>query len=131
MTNICPQNHDLNMNAWNDLEKHCRSWVRNYGTIYICCGPIFDTELPKTIGRRKGMKIAVPDRFFKVVLMLGRRSKAIGFIYPNRAGDGDLRDYAVSVDEVERQTGIDFFAQLDDQQEKHLERECAPAAWGI
>lgn len=131
MTNICPQNHDLNMNAWNDLEKHCRSWVRNYGTIYICCGPIFDTESPKTIGRRKGMKIAVPDRFFKVVLMLGRMPKAIGFIYPNRACDGDLRDYAVSVDEVERQTGIDFFAQLDDQQEKQLERECAPAAWGI
>ena len=131
MTNICPQDHDLNMGAWNDLEMQCRSWVRNDGTLYICCGPIYDTESPKTIGRRKGMKIAVPDRFFKVLLMMGRAPKAIGFIYPNRPCGGDMRDYAVSVDEVEKVTGMDFFYQLEDKQEKRLEGVCAPAAWGI
>ena len=131
MTNICPQNHNLNTGAWNDLEIQCRSWAKNYGTLYICCGPIFDSPNPKTIGRRQGLKIAVPDRFFKVVLALGRVPKAIGFIYPNRACDGDMRDYAVSVDKVEKETGMDFFYQLEDKQEKELERVCNPASWRI
>jgi endonuclease G len=131
MTNICPQDHDLNMEAWNDLEKKCRSWAKNDGTLYICCGPMFDVDSPKTIGRRRNMKIAVPDRFFKVVLMLGRVPKAIGFIYPNRACEGGLRDYAVSVDEVERQTGFDFFVHLDNQLEAQVEQACVPAVWGI
>ena len=131
MTNICPQNHNLNTGAWNDLEMQCRDWARNYGTLYICCGPIYDSKNPKTIGRRNKMKIAVPDRFFKVVLTLGRVPKAIGFIYPNRACDGDMRDYAVSVDKVEEVTGYDFFYQLDDKKEKELERVCNPSAWGI
>lgn len=131
MTNICPQNHGLNTNAWNDLEVQCRSWARNYGTLYICCGPIFDSKTPKTFGHRKNLKIAVPDRFFKVILSLGRVPKAIGFIYPNRDCGGDMRDYAVSVAQVERVTGMNFFFQLDDKQEKELEKECNPAAWGI
>jgi len=131
MTNICPQNHNLNTGAWNDLEIQCRDWARNYGTLYICCGPIFDSKSPKTIGRRKNLKVAVPDRFFKVILALGRVPKAIGFIYPNRSCGGDMRDYAVSVDKVENVTGMDFFYQLDDKQEKELERVCNPSAWGI
>ena len=131
MTNICPQNHNLNTGAWNDLEVQCRSWAKNYGTLYICCGPIFDTNSPKTIGRRQGLKVAVPDRFFKVILTLGRVPKAIGFIYPNKACGGDMRDYAVSVDKVEKETGMDFFFQLDDKQEKELEKVCNPGAWGI
>lgn len=131
MTNICPQNHDLNMEAWNELEIQCRSWASNYDSLYICCGPMFSKTPTKTIGRRKGMKIAVPDAFFKVVLMMGRVPKAMGFVYPNQACEGDIRDYAVSVDEVERLTGFDFFVNLDDKQEKLLEGECNPAAWGI
>lgn len=131
MTNICPQNHNLNVGLWNDLEIQCRSWAKNYGTVYICCGPIFDNPNPKTIGQRRNLKIAVPDRFFKVVLTLGRVPKAIGFIFPNRACGGDMRDYAVSVDKVEKETDMDFFFQLDDKQEKQLEKECNPAAWGI
>lgn len=131
MTNICPQNQSLNRGAWNELEQLCREWARDYGTVYICCGPIFDRDKPRKIGTRKDVKISVPDRFFKVILFLGRESKAIGFICPNEPCTADIRDYAVSVDEVEEITGIDFFYQLDDKQEEELERVCNPGAWGI
>ena len=131
MTNICPQNQSLNRGAWNELEQLCRDWARDYGTIYICCGPIFDSPKHRKIGTRSDVKISVPDRFFKVVLFLGRVSKAIGFIYPNEACYEDIRDYAVSVDEVEEITGMDFFFQLDDELEEQLEKECNPGAWGI
>lgn len=131
MTNICPQNQSLNRGAWNELEQLCRDWARDYGTVYICCGPIFDRDRPRKIGTRKDVRISVPDRFFKVVLTLGRVPKAIGFVFPNERCDGDIRDYAVSVDRVEEITGMDFFFQLDDEEEEKLEKECNPAAWGI
>lgn len=131
MSNICPQNGSLNSGAWNELESLCRDWAKDYGTVYICCGPIFDSTSPQTIGNRSNVRIAVPDRFFKVVLMLGRVPRAIGFIYPNRSCKGDIRDYAVSVDKVEEETGLDFFYQLEDSQERELEKVCNPGAWGI
>ena len=69
MTNICPQAKNLNKGAWNDLEMQCRYWAKKYGSVYIACGPIFDSDHPKTIGKRR--KISVPDRFFKVVMTYG------------------------------------------------------------
>ena len=131
MTNVCPQSHSLNAGAWKELEEFCRDWARDYGTLYICCGPIFDRATPKTIGNRTGIKISVPDRFFKVLLYMGREPKAIGFIYANERCDKDIREYAVSVDEVEQATGMDFFYQLDDKVEKAIESRCKPADWGL
>jgi len=131
MTNMCPQNHALNAGAWNDLEIQCRSWARDYGKIHICTGPIYDKKPPRTIGNRKSMRIAVPDRFYKVVLMKGKTTKAIGFIYPNGAANGEMRSYAVTVDRVEQITGLDFFYQLDDKTESAVEKVCNPSSWGI
>lgn len=131
MTNICPQNHDLNEGDWKELEEQCRMWAKNYSDLFIVCGPIFDSRNPRRIGKRRNMKVAVPDRFFKVVLMMGHEPKSIGFIYPNRETKKDMRDYCVSVDEVEKITGIDFFPNLEDKIENKIERECKPAAWGI
>lgn len=131
MTNICPQAHNLNKGDWNDLEQQCRRWAKNYGPLYICCGPIFDKKHPRTIGKRNEMKISVPDRFFKVILSMGRVPMAIGFIYPNRDTDKDIRDYAVTVDEVEKITGMDFFFQLPDDEEEKLESVCNPASWNL
>ncbi|MBR6894036.1 MAG: DNA/RNA non-specific endonuclease [Bacteroidaceae bacterium] len=131
MTNMCPQRHALNSGAWNDLEIQCRSWARNYGKVYICSGPIYDKKPYQTIGNRRSCRIAVPDRFFKVVLMVGRQTKAIGFIYPNGAANKEMRSYAVSVDKVEQVTGLNFFYLLDDKIENQIEKECKPSAWGI
>ena len=131
MSNMCPQNHALNTGAWNDLEVQCRSWARNYKKIYIVSGPIYKSNNPQRIGKRKNMRIAVPDQFFKVVLMMGKTPKAIGFIYDNRNVTDDIRNHAVSVDKIEKITGFDFFPQLDDAIEKKVEAECKPAAWGI
>ena len=131
MTNMCAQAHNLNIGAWNDLEQECRRWAKNYSPVAIVCGPIFDKRPYRYVGQRKGHRIAVPDRFFKVVLMNGRVPKAIGFIYPNKDTNKPMRHFAVSVDDVERQTGIDFFYQLDDKVENKIEAVCNPAAWNI
>ena len=120
-TNICPQVHGLNAGAWNDLELACRSWARKYGDVYIACGPIYEGT-PRTIGRNR---VAVPTAFFKVILcMRGQGApKSIGFIYPNASTSRKMFSYAMSVDEVERRTGIDFFTNLEDNTEETVEHE--------
>lgn len=120
-TNICPQVHGLNAGAWNDLELACRGWARKYGDVYIACGPIYEGN-PITIGRNR---VAVPTAFFKVILcMRGQGApKSIGFIYPNATASRKMFSYAMTVDEVERRTGIDFFTNLDDDVEDRVEHE--------
>lgn len=119
LTNICPQDHALNTNDWNDLEMQCRTWARQYGQVTIVCGPIF-TGNTRTIGRNK---VAVPSHFFKVVYRENPSPKAIAFIFQNNGKSQPWQQQACSVDHVEDITGIDFFCQLPDQQETRLEAE--------
>ena len=46
----------------------------------------------------------------------------IAFVLPNTQEKRQLRDYAVTVDSVERLTNIDFFPQLSDTLEIALKR---------
>jgi len=117
-TNMCPQNHNLNTGAWNDLEILCRAWARKYGDIYIVCGPLLSSGQHKTVGPHK---VVVPERFYKVVLRLGSDPAAIGFIYKNQSAKRGVDGYYCSVDEVEAQTGLDFFSGLKDELEKRVE----------
>lgn len=125
-TNMCPQNHNLNVGDWNELENQCRRWAKQYGDIYIVCGPILYKGKHKTIGKNK---VVVPEAFFKVVLCLAGTPKAIGFIYKNAAGDRPKGDYVNTVDEVERITGMDFFHELPDDVEARIEATCDLSDW--
>lgn len=125
-TNICPQDPGLNRGDWNEMENACRSWAREKGDIYIVCGPILHKGRHKTIGKHK---VVVPDAFFKVVLCMNGNPKAIGFIYKNRDGNRPKGDYVNTVDEVERITGIDFFASLPDDVERAVESSADLDDW--
>ena len=128
MTNICPQNHNLNRGDWKELEDACREWAREEGSIYIACGPIFYKGKRRTIGREH--RVAVPDAFFKVVLCTHSHSpRAIGFIYKNTSGNRPLDSYVNSVDQVERITGIDFFPALPDEVERQVEATYDLTLW--
>ena len=37
MSNICPQNPNLNRGDWNDLEEKSRQWAKKYGAVYSAC----------------------------------------------------------------------------------------------
>lgn len=128
MTNICPQNHNLNKNVWNDLEQLCRTWARRYDRIYIVCGPVLRGLSHKTIGQRS-RRITVPEAFYKVVLRTGKHPAAIGFIYENVGSRQPMRQAVCSVDEIEQLTGIDFFSALDDDIENRIEAKSDLSDW--
>ena len=129
MTNICPQNHNLNRGDWKELEEACRRWAE-VEPVYIVCGPI-NYRTPKYGYIGKTFKIRIPDAFFKVVLtgMQSGNPRAIGFIYKNEAGNNKRDHYVNSVDEVERITSMDFFSALPDELENRVEALCETHEW--
>ncbi len=119
LTNMCPQNSKLNQGIWETLESRCRGWAKQYGEVYITAGPIFYSKNYKTIGDNK---IGIPDAFYKVVLCLNKKPRALGFIFPNVEPEYDnIKDYMYSVDEVENITKIDFFHNMEDSIENIIE----------
>lgn len=126
LTNICPQNSNLNSGDWNELEIQCRDWANKYGDIYIVCGPILYQREHETIGPNK---VTVPEAFFKVVLCMQGKPKAIGFIYKNARCNDLMSSYVNSIDQVERITGLDFFPLLPDDIENEVEATCNINEW--
>lgn len=125
LSNVCPQNHNLNSGAWNDLEKQVRYEARYYKSVWVVCGPMFDFNNPKRIGRNN---VAVPDSFFKALLARRKDGSyaSIGFIFPNKACERNLTHYAMTVDELESKLGMDLFYNLDDRAQDRAEAEMDP-----
>ncbi|MBQ4366594.1 MAG: DNA/RNA non-specific endonuclease [Muribaculaceae bacterium] len=127
MTNVCPQHKSLNSGGWSKLEEKVREWARRDSVLVILAGPV-PGEAIDTID---ASGIAVPQRYFKVIMAPKARLgiRAIGFIYDNGPCNRRLKNYAVSVDDVERLTGLDFFASLPDDLEADIESRCNLNAW--
>ena len=125
LSNVCPQNHNLNSGAWNDLEKQVRYEARYYKSVWVVCGPIFEYNNPKRIGSNH---VAVPDSFFKALLARRKDGSyaSIGFIFPNKACQRNLTNYAMTVDELESKLGMDLFYNLDDRAQDRAEAEMDP-----
>ena len=131
MTNMCPQTFQLNNYWWDWLERAERQWAQEEGRVYIVCGPIYDSNRKVDNLGRKNFFVGVPHRFFKVILSTRPgHEKALAFIYRNDDSEQLLPDALTSVDQVERITGFDFFAPLEDKLETRIEAHSDLSAWG-
>lgn len=127
MTNICPQSKSLNTGAWKKLEEKSRQWARRDSAIVIVCGPVVADHLTQRIG---ATGVAVPKRFFKVILApYAIPPRGIGFVMDNGAIDGGMQQTAMSIDDVERITGFDFFHALPDDIETVVESQNDFHSW--
>ena len=107
MTNICPQNHNLNAGDWKALEERVRDMAEQYEHVYVCCGPIISDPY-QTIGQER--KIAVPEAFFKVILTeQDGEYQTEAYVMNNEAGHKKLSTYKRPLQEVENITGLQFF----------------------
>lgn len=121
LSNVCPQNQNLNRGDWKDLEELERTWAIKYGSVSITAGSIYATARPERIGANK---VAVPTAFFKVLLVgYPDAPRAYGFVFFNEAGSHALTHYQLTVDDVEQLTGMDFFSALPDDVEAKIEAE--------
>ena len=106
----------LNCQGWRHLEYYIREWTNERGELYVVTGAIFEGE-----HEILGNVVHVPTHFYKMVFDPGSQD-AITFLVPHRPlSKGELPAFIVSVDEIERRTGLDFNNLLDDTLEDDIE----------
>ena len=132
-TNSVPQIHNgFNNGIWQSLEAALQT-IGKSEEIFIVTGTAFSkVGESKTISYTSttsdsGKSIPVPNYFYKVVLKVDSTSspksaKAIGFWFENKAySNSTYSEHTVSVDQIEKWTGLNFFVNLPDSIEEAAE----------
>ena len=136
-TNSIPQIHSgFNTGIWSSLEKGIRDVLPSTDTLYVVTGAAFnkvgETKPVTYITSKNDTKACpVPNYYWKVILKVKRTGNsvseacAVGFWLEHRvysATNGEVYgNYAVSVDQIEQWTGVDFFVNLPDALERTAE----------
>lgn len=126
MTNMIPQASKNNQQTWANLENYCRELVGQGNELYIISGGQGTKEYIAN------GKVAVPKYTWKTILVqpggtadLSRvtaETRVISVYIPNdNSVVADWRNYTVSADYVEQQTGLDFFSNVSDEIENQIE----------
>jgi endonuclease G len=110
LTNMVPQNASKNRGIWRILELRIRDWVLQGKDIWVVTGTVYERG-HLTIGNGVG----VPTHMWKVIYD-AKEQKTIAFYFPNvkdqRISQSELPNYAISVAELEKRTGINFHPNL-------------------
>jgi len=126
LSNIVPQDPYMNQNgAWRKAEDFEEESIEKYGEAQIISGPLLDANMQR-IGANE---VCVPNYLFKVIFRGGSKPQGIAFIIPNFRTSESYRSYAVSIDEVEKLTGLDFLSALPDQVENQIESRFDFSQW--
>ena len=133
LSNIQPQLYDFNGGIWLNME----NWVHNLGfnktrrkVLYLAKGgtttPTASITNPLLSKSEAGGKIniPVPRYFWMAILLLDNNEQyhAIAFWAEHKKNTAsNIKDYTISIDELEARTGIDFFPNLPDDIEAEVE----------
>lgn len=137
MSNMSPQiQNGFNGGIWLNLERQVQSKgysIRNSSdTLYVVKGgTIEDNQIMKYISDGSH-KIAVPKYFFMALLSLKNgKYTAIGYWFEHKVYDNkeSYSNYAVTIDDLESKTGIDFFHNLPSGIEEDVEKSKDNWVW--
>ena len=125
-TNMTPQDNGLNGNAWGSLEIKVRNWAKNSATdtLYVVTGCTGADVAAKYVLDYDDKHIAIPAGYYKALLRLSKDKKytALGIYYDNKSSnDTNFKGLSMSIDELEKKVGVDFFVNLPDDVEKVVE----------
>lgn len=154
--NISPQIASFNQKYWMYLEQQVQKWGRStregtYDKVYVVKGGTLDKLLTNFTGTMKGGDgkypetdaegftihgLAVPAYYYMAILAEKDDTyHAIAFLVPHsellpqKPTADDFQVYAVSIDKLEQETGIDFFCNLPDVIEDEVEKAYNKADW--
>ena len=128
MSNMSPQVRNFNGGIWRELEENVKDWARKHQKIYVVTGPILKPGL-RFIGKTN--KVSIPEAYYKVILDANLQD-AIAFIMPNEVSEKPIKDYATTIDEVEKITNINFFPKLlTPDQEVIIESKFNSNNWSV
>ena len=130
MTNISPQSPALNRGVWRQIEHRIADlWTARYGEIWVIVG-CFSEAGGQTLS---GNMVDVPDSFYQIVVAQeGLDIRALAVLFDQTvAWDAWPTRHLVTIDEIERRTGLDFFPDLPQFIQEPLEAELPTRLWPI
>ena len=128
MSNVVPQRHAFNAGIWKSLEmKEINTFAPRCQSIWIITGPIY----PAVITHALPSGIPVPEAFYKIILdEIDGRLRAMAFIIEHDPEeDRNLTDCLVSIDEIEKRTGLDFYTGFPETVQTALEGGTNTKIW--
>lgn len=146
LTNMQPQWQNHNGVLWNNLEQQVRAWAAADGcdTLYVVKGATIDnSDQIYTAAEAQQIKSGssfpgiIPKYFYMAVLSYNKSTNtyhAIGLWTEHNntsVTNKNYGDYAITIDELEQKTGIDFFCNLPDTIENDVESKLDLTFWNI
>ena len=117
-TNMTPQESEFNQGVWQNLEDQVRYWAKNSATdtLYVVTGADFngaeDYVLDNSSPDKK--KVSVPVACYKALLRKSADGyQGCAFYLKQSERNSTLKNYAMSIDELEKKVGQDFFVNLE------------------
>ena len=133
-TNMSPQRQEHNGGVWARLEDMVQKWGRRASfreTLYVVKGGTIDDAQIEP--RRLGGKMVIPKYYYMALVVKKPNGEYHGLAFwtehRNYAQTFPLRSLTISIDELERRTGIDFFPNLADDIEMQVEAELPENNW--
>lgn len=136
MTNMQPQIGEFNRGIWEKMEEKIRSFLtynmskqaaHANDTMYVCKGGTIDKS-EQILGYTKNSytknSFIVPKYFFAAIMIKNKSGhKAIGFWFEHKdyPPTEKLSAHIVNIAKLEELTGIDFFCNLPDDEERLIE----------
>jgi endonuclease G len=126
-SNMSPQRPEFNRGGWAGLEGHIRNYVIDHKVkVYVVTGPVLNSETPKVERSINGMSL--PDQYYKVVYDPENKI-GMGFLMPNAKITKPHEAYAISIDQVEKLTGLDFFPNESPEWMDAVEAQTEAQIW--
>jgi endonuclease G len=135
MTNIIPQSPDNNQGPWAVLENYSRDLVNQNQELYIISGS-YGTGGTGSNGTKTTIangNVTVPARTWKVIVVLNSsnsgassvttNTRVIAVNMPNTQGirNADWKNYRVSVDSIEANTGYNLLSNVSSSVQSTIE----------
>ena len=119
MSNMSPQKPSFNRGVWKKLEEEVRGLLSISDSLYVVTGPV----LKHPIGKIGENQVTIPRYYYKTIIRFtSKKLFGIAFLMKNEKSHKSLTSFTVSIDSIEKFTGLDFFNKLEIQTQNYIER---------
>ncbi len=128
-SNMTPQRPEFNRESWASLEGLLRKIVdQEKKQFYVITGPVLHEGLPEI--ERSANKLKIPELHYKIIVDASAENpRGMAFLMPNKKCEQRLSAYVLTIDSLERLTGIDFFPTMNEALETKIEQTADFNAW--
>ena len=115
--NISPQKPSFNRGPWKQLEQYIKNHLTIKDSIQISTGPIIRRWRNDKLDR----KVIIPKAYYKAMKI--NDTLLVGFIMNQEAEDFNPEEQMVSINQIEKQIGINLYTGTSEQYEDRVNQK--------